>query len=192
MDSQEEMLLAEIVENPDDDMPRLIYADWLEERGDPRAEFIRVQCELVNPGSQVPMSELQRTERRLIAAHRAEWLDQLGMPLMWYDFRRGFVEDAVVRAAAFIWQQGRLLEVSPIRHLRIHLTDIEQAAAFARIASLRHLRRLHLSANQASRALLAPLLASDHLRDLQQLFLLDARLEHSEIQSLRRKIAQAR
>jgi hypothetical protein len=26
--------------------PRLILADWLEERGDPRADFIRVQCEL--------------------------------------------------------------------------------------------------------------------------------------------------
>jgi uncharacterized protein (TIGR02996 family) len=27
-------------------MPALIYADWLEERGDPRGEFIRAQCEL--------------------------------------------------------------------------------------------------------------------------------------------------
>ena len=34
-----------IIENPDDDTPRLIYADWLEENGDPdRAEFIRLQC----------------------------------------------------------------------------------------------------------------------------------------------------
>jgi uncharacterized protein (TIGR02996 family) len=37
-----------ICENPADDVPRLIYADWLEEHGHQpeRAEFIRVQIEL--------------------------------------------------------------------------------------------------------------------------------------------------
>jgi len=42
----EQDFITEILANPDDDMPRLIFADWLEERGDPRSEFIRVQCEL--------------------------------------------------------------------------------------------------------------------------------------------------
>jgi len=38
-----------ILDHPDDDTPRLIYADWLEDRGETeRAEFIRVQCELAN------------------------------------------------------------------------------------------------------------------------------------------------
>ena len=27
-------LLGDIKDNPDDDTPRLVYADWLEERGD--------------------------------------------------------------------------------------------------------------------------------------------------------------
>lgn len=47
-----EALLATIREHPDLDGPRLVYADWLEERGDPRGEFIRVQLELavVSPG----------------------------------------------------------------------------------------------------------------------------------------------
>ena len=40
-------LLRAILANPDDDLPRLVYADWLEEHGESeRAEFIRVQCEL--------------------------------------------------------------------------------------------------------------------------------------------------
>jgi uncharacterized protein (TIGR02996 family) len=39
--------LAAIVAAPDDDLPRLVFADWLDEYGEPeRAEFIRVQCEL--------------------------------------------------------------------------------------------------------------------------------------------------
>lgn len=40
-------LLAAIIANPDDDLPRLQMADWLDERGGcERAEFIRVQVEL--------------------------------------------------------------------------------------------------------------------------------------------------
>jgi uncharacterized protein (TIGR02996 family) len=43
--------MAAICDAPADDGPRLVYADWLEERGDTgRAEFIRVQCELAAPG----------------------------------------------------------------------------------------------------------------------------------------------
>jgi uncharacterized protein (TIGR02996 family) len=39
--------LAKIVAEPDQDLPRLQYADWLDEHGQPeRAEFIRVQVEL--------------------------------------------------------------------------------------------------------------------------------------------------
>src|SRR2546422_761256 len=38
--------LRAICAHPDDDGPRLVYADWLDERGDPRGEFIRVQCGL--------------------------------------------------------------------------------------------------------------------------------------------------
>jgi uncharacterized protein (TIGR02996 family) len=39
-------LLRAICETPDDDTPRLVFADWLQEHGEEeRAEFIRVQCE---------------------------------------------------------------------------------------------------------------------------------------------------
>lgn len=40
-------LLAAILAQPKEDTPRLVYADWLEENGQPeRAEFIRLQIEL--------------------------------------------------------------------------------------------------------------------------------------------------
>lgn len=42
-----EAFLAAILSDPQDDTPRLIYADWLEENGEgERAEFVRVQVEL--------------------------------------------------------------------------------------------------------------------------------------------------
>jgi uncharacterized protein (TIGR02996 family) len=47
--TQDEAFLEAIREQPDDDAPRLIYADWLEEHGghacSVRAQFIPVQCE---------------------------------------------------------------------------------------------------------------------------------------------------
>jgi uncharacterized protein (TIGR02996 family) len=42
-----ECLLAAVLDRPEDDAPRLAYADWLDEHGEPeRGEFIRVQVEL--------------------------------------------------------------------------------------------------------------------------------------------------
>ncbi len=42
--SAEQGFLQAILADPDDDTPRLGFADWLEENGDPpRAEFIRLQ-----------------------------------------------------------------------------------------------------------------------------------------------------
>ena len=34
--TRDEAFLADILEHPDDDAPRLVYADWLEEQEDPR------------------------------------------------------------------------------------------------------------------------------------------------------------
>jgi uncharacterized protein (TIGR02996 family) len=47
--SDEPALLSAITAHPDEDTPRLAYADWLTEHGNPtRAEFIRVQCRLAD------------------------------------------------------------------------------------------------------------------------------------------------
>jgi uncharacterized protein (TIGR02996 family) len=53
--TSDESFLAAIIESPDDDSPRLIYADWLEDHGQPdRAEFIRVACTLEKLGEDDP------------------------------------------------------------------------------------------------------------------------------------------
>jgi uncharacterized protein (TIGR02996 family) len=64
--THEDAFLADIVENPDDDGVRLIYADWLEDHGQPeRAEFIRVQCELARLTEDGPRrQELEARERQ--------------------------------------------------------------------------------------------------------------------------------
>ena len=91
--------LSTIAEYPDDDGPRLVYADWLEERGDPLGEFIRVQCERAHAesGENMPDAEsLLMRERELLESHRGEWLgslaDLVAQGSLSTHFRRGFVD----------------------------------------------------------------------------------------------------
>ena len=52
--SEGDDLYRAVLDSPEDDAPRLIYADWLDEHGRPdRAEFIRVQCAMdrIPPGT---------------------------------------------------------------------------------------------------------------------------------------------
>ena len=41
----DEAFIRGILANPGDDAPRLIYADWLEERDDPRGAYLRAESE---------------------------------------------------------------------------------------------------------------------------------------------------
>jgi uncharacterized protein (TIGR02996 family) len=92
--------LQAIYADPDDDTPRLIYADWLEEQGDALlaawAELIRIQVAVAGPGvnrfSRRRRNALARREQALLAAHSAAWLGPwAAAPIRWA-FRRGFPE----------------------------------------------------------------------------------------------------
>jgi uncharacterized protein (TIGR02996 family) len=92
-------LLQAILADPEDDTPRLVYADWLGETGDEdRAEFIRLQVERARlPEQEGRAKSLWVRERTLLHEHRDRWLAGLE-PLLArgpYDvgvgFERGFV-----------------------------------------------------------------------------------------------------
>ncbi len=42
---EHEAFLDAIRANPDDEAPRLVYADWLEDHGDPRADYLRTEVQ---------------------------------------------------------------------------------------------------------------------------------------------------
>lgn len=59
MHPEERALLNAIFAAPDDDAPRLIYADWLDEHErEMRAEFIRLQCEPAKTMTQEQIARL--------------------------------------------------------------------------------------------------------------------------------------
>ncbi|MCX5745896.1 MAG: TIGR02996 domain-containing protein [Proteobacteria bacterium] len=84
-------LLAAIYAAPAEDGPRAIYADWLQERGDPRGELIALQL-----SDDPSLPRWERTPARvrideLLAQHRDRWLGPLAPCLVRSVFERGFV-----------------------------------------------------------------------------------------------------
>jgi uncharacterized protein (TIGR02996 family) len=81
--SIEEAFLRDICGAPDDDAPRLIYADWLTDRGDPRGELIRLQVALEDPAlGHAQRRQLQEREQALLQEHGRGWLGDLAPYLL--------------------------------------------------------------------------------------------------------------
>lgn len=104
--------LRAIVQSPDDDLPRLVYADFLEESGEAaevaRAHFVRVQCELDKcPHLQItkPWCEI-RNRREALSAMESELL--LKYDLIWFPltlkikWHRGFVSEIHLPLTTFL------------------------------------------------------------------------------------------
>jgi uncharacterized protein (TIGR02996 family) len=78
----EPAFLRAICAAPDDMAPRLVYADWLDERSDPRTEFVRVQVRLRELSYLDPEYEsLHVRERGLRLVFPPEWLARLDPPV---------------------------------------------------------------------------------------------------------------
>jgi uncharacterized protein (TIGR02996 family) len=45
--SDDEAFIRRVVDSPGDDTPRLVYADWLDERGDQRGAYLRAELEVL-------------------------------------------------------------------------------------------------------------------------------------------------
>jgi uncharacterized protein (TIGR02996 family) len=141
-----EEFIQEILANPDDDTPRLIFADWLEERGDPRGEFIRVQCDIAqrtkhtlragamygqsphgamaesfvrHPRELVRYQALLSREIQLLLAHCKTWTGFLGQEATGVIFDRGFVTGLSTTADAFAREAPNWYRVTSIHHLCI-------------------------------------------------------------------------
>jgi uncharacterized protein (TIGR02996 family) len=86
--------LRSIQETPEDDAPRLVYADWLDDHSNPkRADFIRNQCRLERTPRDAPQwRELRSREAELLKRHKSEWLGPWDSRSNDATFRRGFLD----------------------------------------------------------------------------------------------------
>ena len=107
--SDEIAFLLEIANNPDDDFPRLVFADWLHEHGDQRADLIPIQCELgLKPRSNPPRSALEQQEWKLLPLANALWKQQLD------GFRSYNDQEFVLERGIPVWLLSSLAEFTQL------------------------------------------------------------------------------
>jgi uncharacterized protein (TIGR02996 family) len=124
--TDEQALLKAIADQPDEDTPRLAFADWLDESGTEsnvaRAEFIRIQVELATPTDPEREKELRRREAELWQPHRHTWKAAIpDVPgINWRGYDRGFLTaiDAE-QMDTFVKHAEELFSAAPVQSVRI-------------------------------------------------------------------------
>jgi uncharacterized protein (TIGR02996 family) len=119
--SDRDALFEAVLDAPGDDAPRLVFADWLDENGEPdRAEVIRLQIEAARTPSYEPRYDaLNKRADALIAAHGAAWrLPNLRSRDQ--TFRRGFVEEITVPVDVFRQSGEDFFRQTPLRYARFN------------------------------------------------------------------------
>ncbi|MCC7424127.1 MAG: TIGR02996 domain-containing protein [Planctomycetaceae bacterium] len=112
---REEDFLEEIRRVPADNAPRLLLADWLDERGDPRGEFIRIQCALAAmPADDSGRKALAERNAELEAEAKSQALAEL-RPAGVLDvrFHRGFIDRMHVEGTQFLDMWRPIARLAP-------------------------------------------------------------------------------
>jgi uncharacterized protein (TIGR02996 family) len=139
-----EELVHAIRLDPESDAPRLVCADWLQDRGDPRGEYIALACRL----AQLPRGSPQWIDamvRRSEIAREAEWARPCAnLGAKWTMFHRGFLERVVLegRHAASL---PALCRLEPIVDVVLVSSGPRWFAAVAEMPELAQLRSLEIT-----------------------------------------------
>src|SRR5262249_54054674 len=128
--AERDALLDAVFAHPDDDTPRLIYADWLDEHGEGvHAEFIRRQIELERFNGR-PTARAAVKNREVAAWRRYDrWLSGRfpGMVFSKEYFERGFHKgrggEQYITPTEFLTHSDRWWPWLPVRWVRMHAQD---------------------------------------------------------------------
>ena len=149
MSGEREAFLAAIAAAPDEDTPRLVYADWLDENGTEddraRAALIRAQCRMeVLPVESKERKKLVREVRVILNKHYTTWTAGLRDAHLGKDwtFRRGFIDGLTISPTAYIQRGEDLFRLAPtLRSVKFpnaanETTELAASPFLARLASV--------------------------------------------------------
>lgn len=188
--TEEQAFLRTIFEFPHDDVPRLVFADWLEENGHPaRAEFIRLQCQLAGPdGDPYQRTLLEKREKLLWQRHRSTWAadfsTRIPFHLRYSMFHRGFPapRNLELNPSQFLALADECFAVAPLWELKLSLREDDELGPFAKSPRLSFLGSLDVRADGTPPRVVEELLSSTGLTNLRELKLRGhpIRVEHLE------------
>lgn len=162
-------LVAAIQAEPDDDLPRLIYADWLDEHGDPRGTFVRAQVALAQlPPDDPRRAEWAKLEKELLAEHEAEWASDLAEEPFGWCFHRGFVE-VKLDLARFLEFENQWLDRPIVTGVHLYaprLMDLDKVEMLCQSPRAERVRSLDLGFEWIRDAGAVLLASSPHLPNL--------------------------
>lgn len=149
--TERDALLKAVCDYPDDDTPRLVFADWLQENGEEEyADFVRSQVrhgELLRHAA--PDAEgFARRARELWLRHGEQWRAELPQvaDIVWHDaFFRGFPERARVSSDSVLLANAAAFDRAPVRHLEI--SNFAAVDGFDQLPCVQRLKTLSLSAS---------------------------------------------
>src|SRR6266545_1217924 len=133
--------LRMIAENPDDDAPRLVLSDWLEEHEHhERAEFIRLQIELarMDPSDAMYPEKTAKMRRCGVFTRKGKlrYFDHLPTKECKIAFHRGFIESINTADAETIDTSG--FDLIPLQTLRTGSKLIEKFKGFTKLKWLEY------------------------------------------------------
>jgi uncharacterized protein (TIGR02996 family) len=190
--SVEDVFIEGIRAAPHDPLPRLVYADYLEESGDPRGELIRIQCELASDhherGDAFRAALIDR-ERELLAQHGDQWLAPLralgAEGVTTACFRGGLIERIRIPAKAFLRNAEEICRIAPALQA-VHLRDVGAISRADAMAFPEQITTVDLSANRFSPEWLQTIGQEPWLRWIVELNLRFNRLSDQEVALLAR------
>jgi uncharacterized protein (TIGR02996 family) len=80
---EEQAFVTAIANHPRDRLTRLVYADWLDERSDPRGEYLRLLCEVARPEESDGREQRVGRLQQLRARFNDNWLASVQRGLGW-------------------------------------------------------------------------------------------------------------
>ena len=155
-------VLQQCAANPDDDAPRLVWADLV---GGERGELVVVQCDLARGGlTPAEAAKRRARERELLQKHGVAWAGELASVATRWAFRRGFIEAAHFPALDF--DHSKLPPLLATASIRAGETAAEEIEKLGRA---RRLRGLALQGSVRDRGMFKFLAESEHFTELRAL-----------------------
>jgi len=192
--TQEHAFLAAIRDDPDDDLHRLAWADWLDDHGDTRrADFIRAQVRLAAlPEGHLDRDALEDEADDLLEGHDQQWAGPVAQIAQEWTWRRGCIERVTAWGDTLLTRGDELFQIAPVREVRL-LAEADDMPRLAGCEFLNRVVALDLSRNtQDSNAVvpfhrdrpLQQLFVSPHLTRLKRLLMRYQGIERPAIQTL--------